>query len=495
MALWTRQGYPSRMTSLPEIASTTIDRHDMLPQGAVVVVMLSGGADSVSLLRVLAAMAPDADLKLSALHVNHLLRAAAADEDESFVRELCASIRIPLRVERVDVAGLAEREGLNLEDAGRRVRYELASQEIDARCAAAGEPADTGRIAVAHTRDDRTETFMMRLAQGAGAAGLTTLKPRRGRIIRPLIEADRTEVREYLDLLCQSWREDESNTDTSRLRARVRHELLPLMRAINPQFDTSLARTVEVLAEEDILLTEMAEAFANDFARSSGERVEFECAMMATLSLPMRRRAVRSAVLQAFPEASRLEFEHVEALVAGLGTEGFARDLPYGLRAEQRYGTMSVSRTVEGNRPVASGLLLIPGIADLGPAGAIHGNRVDAVIGDEGPDVAVIDAASVGGELSVGPYREGDRICPLGMVGSKKVSDLLIDSKIPKAFRHQVPVVRDGDQIVWVAGIRMSESYKVTPVTRDAIRLVWERGPNVADSIRDQERTEATDAS
>lgn len=482
------------MTSLPDIASTTLDRYDMLPQGAVVVVMLSGGADSVSLLRVLAALAPGAALTLSALHVNHLLRAEASDEDESFVRELCASLCIPLRVERVDVAGLAELEGLNLEDAGRRVRYELAAEEIDARCAAAGEPADMGRIAVAHTRDDRTETFMMRLAQGAGATGLTTLKPRRGRIIRPLIDAGRTEVREYLELLGQSWREDESNTDTSRLRARVRHELLPLMRAINPQFDTSLARTIEVLAEEDLLLAEMAHAFAHDFATSSGERVEFDCAMMATLSLPMRRRTVRSAVLDAFPEASRLEFEHVEALVQGLATEGFARDLPFGLRAEQRYGTMSVSRTVEGNRSVASGLLLIPGIADLGPAGTMHVNRVEAVIGDEGPDIAVIDAAAVGGELSVGPYREGDRISPLGMMGSKKVSDLLIDAKVPKALRHEVPVVRDGDRIVWVAGVRMSESYKVTSATTDAIRLVWERGPNVADRIRDQERTEATDA-
>ncbi|MDO8987575.1 MAG: tRNA lysidine(34) synthetase TilS, partial [Coriobacteriia bacterium] len=160
------------MTSLPDIASATLNRYDMLPQGAIVVVMLSGGADSVSLLLVLAAMAPRAGLKLSALHVNHQLRAGASDEDESFVHELCASLRIPLRVERVAVGKLAEQEGLNLEDAGRRVRYELASEEIDARCAAAGEPADMGRIAVAHTRDDRTETFMMRLAQGAGATGL-----------------------------------------------------------------------------------------------------------------------------------------------------------------------------------------------------------------------------------------------------------------------------------------------------------------------------------
>jgi len=483
------------MSLLPDIARATIARYSMLPPGTVVVAMVSGGADSISLLRLLADGELGRDLSLSVLHVNHGLRGEASDGDEAFVRELCESLGVELRTERADVAGFAQANGLNLEDAGRRIRYEHAENELDARCSAAGAGRDAGRIAVAHTRDDRTETFLMRLAQGAGATGLTTLKPVRDRLVRPLIEAPRVAVREYLDLLGQAWREDASNADTSRLRARVRHELLPIMRSINPRFDASLARTLDVLAEEDLLLDEMAQAFSRDFATMHGERVEFDCAMMATLSIPMRRRTVRRAVLDAFPEASRLEFEHVDALVEGLATEGFARDLSAGLRAEMRYGTMSVSRTVAGSTAVAPGLLFVPGTVDLGPAGELSAVSVSPSAENEGPDVAVFDAADLHFPLSVTAPSDGDRMQPLGMTGSKKVSDLFIDEKVPKAERDGTPVVRNGDEIVWVAGVRMSEPYKVTPSTRAAVRLSWERNPNVAGEARGDERNETTDAS
>lgn len=477
-----------------DIARSTIEKHDLLPEGAVVLVMLSGGADSVGLLRLLTSGEILGELRITALHVNHLLRAEESDADEAFVRELCTGLGVPLHVERVDVAARARESGENLEDAGRKVRYALAEAHLDAACDEAGVPRPLGRIAVAHTRDDRTETHLMRLAQGAGAGGLTAMKPARGRIVRPLIELGRDELRNYLGSLGQDWREDSSNTDTSRVRARIRHEILPVMRSINGRFDESLARMLEVLAEEDALLSEMAEAFARDFARTSGERVEFECSMMATLSLPMKRRTVRAAVLGAFPEASRLEFEHVEALVEGLAADGFARDLPEGLRAENRYGTMTVSRRGTGRLSVAPGLLSVPGTVDLGPAGTLRADPTAPEARDEGPDVAVIDAACLSGEpLTVDAPREGDRMRPLGMEGSKKVSDLLIDAKVPRGSREGTPVVRDGDQIVWIAGVRMSEPYKVTPATRSAVRLRWYRHPDVA--VGDEERTETTDAS
>jgi len=484
------------MLSLPDIARATVARYSMLPSGAVVVAMVSGGADSISLLRLLADGELGSDLILSALHVNHGLRGEESDGDEQFVRETCEALGVPLRVEQADVAGFAVEHGLNLEDAGRQIRYERAHTEADARSATAGIAPDGARIAVAHTRSDRTETFLMRLAQGAGAAGLTTLKPVRGRIVRPLIEASREDVRDHLALLGQPWREDATNADTSRLRARVRHDLLPVMRDINPRFDESLARTLAVLAEEDLLLDEMASAFARDFARAvRGERVEFGCDMMATLSLPMRRRTIRRAVIDAFPEASRLEFEHVEALVGGMEVDGFARDLPGGLRAEVRYGTMSVSRTVEGDTAVAPGLLFVPGTVYLGPAGELSAEPVSPSAENEGPDVAVIDAADLSLPLLVTAPADGDRVQPLGMSGSKKVSDLFIDEKVPRARREGTPIVRNGDEIVWVAGVRMSEPYKVTSSTRAAVRLSWKRHSDVADGVCDDERNETTDAS
>lgn len=494
MAHVSAESYPVLMPSIADTARATSLRHSMLPDGGVVLAMLSGGADSVALLRLLASGELGSGHHLFALHVNHLLRAEDSERDQAFVEALCDRLEVQLTVERVDVAAVAAEEGLNLEDAGRRARYALADPVLDACCARAGVSSADGRIAVAHTRSDRTETFMMRLAQGAGAAGLTSLRPVRGRVVRPLIDVSRDEVRAYLAKLGQEWREDASNLDTTRLRSGVRHDVLPLMRRINPRFDDSLARTLDVLLQEDELLAEMAAAFARDFAVVDGERVEFACSMMETLSLPMKRRTVRSAVLGAFPDASRLEFEHVEALVEGLSIDGFARDLPGGLRAENRYGTMSVSRTVEGDTAVAPGLLFVPGMVDLGAAGTITAETCGPAVEDEGPEVALVDAATLTQPLLVSGSRPGERMRPLGMDGSKKVSDLLVDAKVPRASRQSVPVVRSGESVVWLAGVRMSEDHKVSASTRTAIRLEWKREPGAADTDRGKERNETTDA-
>ncbi|HSQ22094.1 MAG TPA: ATP-binding protein, partial [Coriobacteriia bacterium] len=149
---------------LPDIARETTERHAMLPEGSAVLALVSGGADSIALLRLLATgELGDLTGRLAVLHVNHLLRGQDADADEAFVMALCECLDVPCRSVRYDVAAYAEAEGLNLEDAGRRVRYLFADDELDARCAALGVPSERGRIAVAHTADDRLETFLARL--------------------------------------------------------------------------------------------------------------------------------------------------------------------------------------------------------------------------------------------------------------------------------------------------------------------------------------------
>ncbi|MHB9004653.1 MAG: tRNA lysidine(34) synthetase TilS [Coriobacteriia bacterium] len=465
---------------LPDTARATTARHDMLPDGSVVLAMVSGGADSTALLLLLADGTLGANLRVSVLHVNHMIRGAEADADEAFVRGLCESLGVPCAVQRVDVPAFARDRGLNLEDAGRRVRHAAADTYLDAACAAAGAPADAGRIAIAHNRDDRHETFLMRLAQGTGAAGLTTLAPIRGRIVRPLIDVSRAEIREWLGLLGHEWREDATNADTSRLRARVRADLLPVLRDINPGFDGALARTIEVLADESELLGEMADAFARDFAGRDGEAVEFDSTLMATLSIPMRRRTIRAALFAAFPESSRLEFGHVEALTAGVMQEGFARDLPEGLSARTRYGTMAVFRIRAEGPVLAHGVLDIPGNIDLGPGGVIDAELVAPDTSDRGPDRVVMSADSLGDRLQVTPFEPGDRMRPLGMAGSRKLADMLVDAKVPRELRRTIPVVRDGETVVWLAGVRLAEEYKVTNETKTALLLTWNRAAGCA---------------
>ena len=463
------------MPSLPDIARATVAEHDMLPAGSVVLALVSGGADSISLVRLLAGGELGEDLRVFALHVNHLLRDEAADRDEAFVVAACAGLGIPLRVVRFDVRAHAEAEGLNLEDAGRRIRYRFAEDELDARCEALGVSALRGRIAVAHTLDDQLETFLMRIVTGAGPAGLRAIAPVRGRIVRPLIGARRAQVTSYLGSLGQTWCEDLTNADTSRLRSWVRHELKPLVESVNPAFDASLERTLRLLADEDELLAEMAEAFSHDFVERFDGGIAFNREYMGTLSRAMARRTVREALFQAFPEATRLEFDHVEAIVDGLAGESFARDLPFGLHARTEYGKLMVSRREASGGSLAPCLLKVPGRCDLGGFGVIEARLARLEDVNHDPQHAFVDAELIERVLTIDAAREGDRFRPLGMPGSKKLSDLFVDEKVPKRLRSSIPVVRSRDRIVWVAGLRLDDGFKVTPQTTEVVELSWQR--------------------
>lgn len=463
------------MTSLPAIARASVAQHDMLPDDAVVVAMVSGGADSVALLCLLASGALGHVASLSALHLDHQLRGAESADDASFVEALCAALGVEVRVVSHDVAAYAEAENLNLEDAGRRVRQRLGAEVLDARCAALGVRPEAGRIAVAHTLDDRLETFLARLVSGAGGGGMRSIAPVSGRIVRPLIDARRADVLGYLRSIGQAWREDASNADTTRERAWVRHELLPLIEARNPAFSATAARTMRILGEEDDLLGEMASAFAHDFSHVDAGVLAFDRPLMRTLTRPMARRVVREALISAFPEASRLEFEHTEAIVDGLAADGFSHDLPFGLRAEVEYGTLNISCKSVPHVTVAPGLLELPGALDLGAAGAIEAREVPPGAPPSSGDTVSIDADVVAWPLVVDSVREGDRIKPFGMAGTKKVGDLLTDEKVPRRVRGGIPIVRDGDRIVWVAGVRLAEDVRVTAETTRAAELRWHR--------------------
>jgi len=467
--------YSSRMDSLPDIARATTLARDLLPAAAPVLALVSGGADSVALLRLLATGALGQTGPLSVLHVNHLLRGDDSDADEAFVRDLCAELGVECSAVRFDVAAYAREAGLNLEDAGRRIRYRFADEALDEECRVARFAPAGGRIAVAHNRDDRVETFLMRAITGAGAGGFSSMGYARDRIVRPLLDCDRSAIRDWLRSTQHEWREDASNRDTTRLRARNRAEIVPVAEAINPAFRETLARSIDLLGADDVLLSRMADGFAHDFAEIvSGERVEFDREWMSTLDRAMARRAVRSAVLTAFPDRSRLDSVHVEALVDGLGDDAFARDLPGGLRAECRYARLVVCRGDAALRTVAPSLLPLPGIADLGEAGEITAELADPSSVAGTPDQVTIDAGELE-TLVVDGVRPGDRMHPLGMEGSRKLSDLLVDAKVPRHTRGAVPVVRDGERVVWLAGVRMSDEYRVGSATRRAIRLTWHR--------------------
>lgn len=468
------------MDSLADIAKRTSLVRGLLPDDAPVLVLVSGGGDSVALLHLLASGELGTH-PLRVLHVNHLLRGSQADEDEAFVARLCELLGVKCVIARFDVGAWAAEEGLNLEDAGRRVRYRFADEELDAWCAELRVRPSTGRIAVAHTRDDRIETFFMRAIAGAGPAALASIAHQRDRVVRPLLDCDRSAVRSWLEFAGHVWREDASNQDTDRARAFVRAHVVPEAERLNPSVRESLSRTIDLLSDENALLAGMASSFARDFVETvPGERAVFDLPLMSTLDKAMARRTVREALIRTFPETARLEATHVEALVDALHAESFSRDLPSGISARIDCDTLVVSRPPAEPQRMAPGLLTVPGNADLGAAGSMSADEVPPH-DTSGDDLSVvIDASRIATALTVDAVRAGDRMRPLGMEGTKKLSDLLIDAKVPKDRRGLVPVVRDGERIVWLAGVRMSEEYRVGADTVRAVRLSWSR--DVADA-------------
>jgi len=351
------------MNTLAQKMLTYMDQRELFVEGAPVVLMLSGGGDSVALLHLLKAAEQNAasPMPITAMHINHRLRGVEADADEDFCRTLCAELDVPLEVRSLDVAAYAGDHKLNLEDAGRILRYREAETLLDEMCDKHQASHDDGRIVTAHTRDDRVENFFTRAIFGSGLGGLAGMAAQRGRIVRPLLDCDRKELRDFLSAGGHAWREDPSNDDESRTRAFIRLNIVPQAEKLRPNFRENLARTMDLVADDDRLLTDMAQGFARSFSieRSLNESISLDARMMLTLDPIMARRVLRYAITQTFDDASRLDAMHTAAILEGLDLlrkiidSGdrppprkvlFARDIPPALRVKINCDTIEVAR-------------------------------------------------------------------------------------------------------------------------------------------------------
>ena len=297
--------------------------------GGTLVVGLSGGADSVALLDALVTLSGPRDIQVIAAHLDHGLRPDSA-EDAAFCRALCEQFGVSFRSEVADVRSRARSERGGLEQAARRERYAFLNRVRRETGAAA--------IAVAHTRDDQAETLLLRLLRGAGATGLGGMRPRAGRIVRPLLDVSREKVLAHLADRGLDWREDPTNADMAHLRNRVRHELLPYLEArFNPALRRVLARTAGLLADEDAHLKKEAEALLAGIARTEGDTIVLDRAALAQAPPAVARVAVRQALRRAGGLA-RVGAVHVEGiLVLARSRSSSGRRLPLPSGREVRY--------------------------------------------------------------------------------------------------------------------------------------------------------------
>jgi tRNA(Ile)-lysidine synthase len=412
----------------PAAALAAARASGLVHEGQPLLAMLSGGADSVCLLDV----ALQLGAEVTALHVNYGLRDAAED-DERHCRELCAR----LGVELIVAAALLPDAG-NVQAAARDARYRLAERHA------------VGDYAAAHTVSDQAETVLYRLAVSPGRRPLLGMAPRRGRLVRPLLDATAAETRAHCRARGLDWREDASNADPRFARARVRHGLLEALREVAPGAERTIAETAAQLRDEadalDVAVTAALERLGGGPA--------IEAAALAQLGPALARLVLRRLAEREAGAPQPLSRKDVEAVLALASTPGSSSlDLGGGLRAISEYGTLRFHAGPQAAAPEPV-TLQIPGHARFGAW------EIEARTGGGGE--VELSAAALGESVTVRGWRDGDRIRPVGLGGSKSLQDLFTDRKIPRELRRSLPVVEADGEIAWVAGVAVGERFAAT---------------------------------
>ncbi|WP_080801568.1 tRNA lysidine(34) synthetase TilS [Arabiibacter massiliensis] len=344
--------------TLVERAAAAIAARGLADSDTPALLMVSGGSDSTALAYAACELRERGLLgELAVLHVNHRLRGEDADADERFVAQLAELLGLPLFSCSVDVAALAERSGENVEAVARRERYLAANEALESLCLHAAAPLADGRILTAHTADDRVESFYMRSIVGTGPGGFRAMRYRNGPVVRPLLDASREELRDYvvareragLPTACDEqgalWREDATNAHTDRFRAYVRHEIVPRAKERNPQLLDVLVRTMNLIADEDDLLDGMAEELAGRHARAldDGWLLAPE---LGGEPAPLARRVVVRVLQGMLGPDARVETAAVEAVLAAFDDGG----RPIGGYVANIQGDLAVSANKRGVR-------------------------------------------------------------------------------------------------------------------------------------------------
>jgi tRNA(Ile)-lysidine synthase len=411
------------------------------------VVMVSGGPDSACLAAGLAqAIGPE---RVHALHVNYGLR-DSADRDERVCRDLCSRLRIDLHIDR------PEHLHGNLQAAAREFRYGAAER---LRVRTGGDWIATG-----HTRTDLAETFLYRLAVSPGARSLRCLPAQSGRIVRPLLELERAELRRLAIAATLPFADDETNLDPTFARNRIRAEVLPVLRELSPAAERNVAETQTEMIEEARLLERIV-LEALEAAGAGAGSVAIRAEALEGSEPALRRLALRALAERAAGRAIPLSRRRAGQIVRlARMPEGGQVDLGHGVIAICEGGLIRFETASEADAAPTPTPLRVPGTCRFGQW-EVRAELRAGPLEPAGPDLATLDAVALGDELVVRTWHEGDRMRPLGMSGTKTLQDLFTDRGVPRSLRHHLPVVTAAGRVVWVAGVAVSEDFRLS---RDA---------------------------
>ncbi len=472
--------------------------YDLARAPRPLVIGVSGGPDSLSLLYALHRLSHKLGLNLHVSHFNHGLRGPASDSDADFVRAQAESLGLPFSTAKENVKSRPGGHSRSLEEKAREARYNFLAR-------VAQEQGAFG-IAVAHTADDQAETVLLHLIRGTGLRGLVGMKPvseatsvsgHTFSLYRPLLEVIRAQTEAYCNTLHLEPRIDYTNLLPETLRNRIRLDLLPLLREYNSRISDSLIR----LAESAALDLSLIQSHVDEISAKLVERGESSLSIsrrdLSEIHPALRRRILSQALESLSGSPIDIEAVHVEALDSLLTADTGAKlNLPKGVHATLGYENLYLSRNPAPPSflrrqesillPDAPQLIAIPGQT------LIPGWRITAVIDETVPTVpdpdpcsALFDMDQLSGPLTVRRRQPGDRFTPLGMSGSKKLQDFLTDAKVPRHLRDSIPIVLSGDQIIWLVGHRTCDHSKITESTQRGLKLQFEKTDSEACSKKE----------
>src|SRR5260370_6505446 len=462
--------------SLVRRVQSGIEEEGWLRGGARVGVAVSGGADSVALLLLLLELREKLGVVLSVVHFNHQLRGKASEADAQFVAKLAAKHGLPFHAGHADVAAKAKRDKTNLEDTARRVRYEFFATLVDAK--------HLDKIAVAHTMDDQAETVLAHILRGTGLAGLGGIHPVVGDIVRPLLTVRRAELRTYLRSKKQNWREDATNRDTARTRARIRKKLLPMLeKNFQPTVVAHLATLADLAREDEAFLGALvddrmkrcvekgagcAKISTSDLLNFSGKKdFTTEGTERAEKNFVVSRRMVRRIVGEVKPRGGQLGAEHVRSVLelAERGENGKRLQLTGGLAVRREHDLLIFSaaedeKTTKGReaREFAHAINVDGEETDICVSELGCGFRLKVIDwpakrGETIKRESVLDRDALRSPLVLRNWRPGDRFQPADRRNAHKLKRLLNRKQIGRGEREGWRVLTSGGDLVWVRGV------------------------------------------
>ena len=481
-----------------------IEKQKMLHAGDRVGVAVSGGADSVALLLLLLELREKLGIVLSVVHFNHKLRGKASDADEKFVAKLAAKHGLEFHSATVYVAKKAKSERANLEDAARRARYDYFRS--------LAESGTYTRIAVAHTADDQAETVLAHILRGTGLAGLGGIHPIAGPVIRPLLNARRSELRRFLRAQKQTWREDATNRDTKRMRARIRQKLLPVLeKQFQPAIVEHLATLADLAREDEAFLEaiteervsalmqkfdEGARIAVSDFlepwkkGKTNAENTESTKNAKNTEANALTKRIVRWMVESVKPRAGQIGAAHVASVLqlARNGQSGSSLTLPGGVEVRKEPDALvfqavenagwragrTAPREYEYKINLAGGDAEVS-VAELGCVFRLKVIDWPRKRGETSSDGAVLDRERLRFPLVLRNWRAGDRMRPQGHRGAHKLKRLLNEERVSRWERDGWPVLTSGGVLVWARGFPVAAEFAATERTRAGIVIAEEK--------------------